>query len=193
MSALQQTLFDCVTPRAGQLISVTHTAKPLRFAGPTYEPRADNDRLTGQLFRVFKLMRDGGWRTLREIADTTGDPEASISAQLRHLKKPHFGGHGLEKRIRGERTRGLYEYRLTVNQEASTGPRSRSAWLVPVWLKMDILLMWKHALELGVEESELRELLGGYGCTSRKELTPEQARDFTSELSRLIRARSNHA
>lgn len=85
-----------------------------RFDGPAYEPPQDDRRLTGQLLRVFDLMKDGAWRTLQEIADATGDPHASISAQLRHLRKARFGSHDVEKKSRGERIHGLYEYRLTV-------------------------------------------------------------------------------
>jgi hypothetical protein len=57
-------------------------------------------------------MSDHQWRTLDEIADVTGDPHASISAQLRHLRKPRFGGYLVEKRSRGRRDQGLFEYRV---------------------------------------------------------------------------------
>lgn len=83
------------------------------FDGPAYSPPHDKRRLTGQIRRVYDLMRDGRWRTLQEIADATGDPHASISAQLRHLRKAKFGGHAVEKRHRGPKEQGLYEYKLT--------------------------------------------------------------------------------
>lgn len=86
-----------------------------RFNGAVYEPKHDDVRLTGQLERIFSLMKDGSWRTLYEISEFTGDPEASISAQLRHLRKARFGSHTVEKQPRGERAIGLYEYRLIVN------------------------------------------------------------------------------
>ena len=86
------------------------------FDGPVYEPEFDKARLTGQILRVFDCMKDGGWRTLREIELRTCDPQASISAQLRHLRKPKFGSHSLDKRARGDRNRGLWEYRLIVKQ-----------------------------------------------------------------------------
>lgn len=85
---------------------------PLRFNGPAYDPALDRDRLSGQIQRIFELVRDGQWRTLSEIAATTGDPEASVSAQLRHLRKPRFGAYVVEKRRRGLETAGLWEYRL---------------------------------------------------------------------------------
>ena len=85
-----------------------------RFDGSDYIPARDDVRLTGQLLRVFTTMQTGTWRTLAEIARTTGDPHASVSAQLRHLRKPRFGGHTIEKRHRGDPATGLWEYRLTV-------------------------------------------------------------------------------
>lgn len=91
--------------------SLINFDSPPRFDGPDYVPSRDNERLAGQMLRVFSLMRDGNWRTLREIAELTGDPEASVSAQLRHLKKERFGGHGLEKEHVGN---GLYLYKLVV-------------------------------------------------------------------------------
>jgi len=86
------------------------------FNGPVYESKHDKLRLTGQIFRVFKLMRDGKYRTLEEISDATGDPQASISAQLRHLRKRRFGKHEVKKQPRGERKHGLWEYQLIVNR-----------------------------------------------------------------------------
>lgn len=83
-----------------------------RFNGPDYVPGLDHDRLRGQILRVFELMKDSRWRTLEEIERETGDPQASVSAQLRHLRKKRFGEHVVEKRRRGEDTRGLWEYRL---------------------------------------------------------------------------------
>jgi hypothetical protein len=85
------------------------------FNGPAYNKETDQSRLTGQIFRVFSLMCDGKWRTLAEIARQTRDPEASISAQLRHLRKERFGSHSVERRNRGDRAQGLWEYRLVVN------------------------------------------------------------------------------
>lgn len=88
-----------------------------RFDGSDYVPERDNTRLTGQLSRVWNVMRDGQKRTLREIAEATGDPEASISAQLRHLRKPRFGAHEVSKEYLGE---GLYQYWLIVNDGRSS-------------------------------------------------------------------------
>ena len=85
-------------------------AEGLRFNGPTYDSGLDQARLTGQILRIYDLMRDGCWRSLPEIHEATGDPEASISAQLRHLRKPRFGQHDVQKQRRG--VGGLWEYRV---------------------------------------------------------------------------------
>jgi hypothetical protein len=83
-----------------------------RFDGSDYEPEFDDSRLRGQLARIYQLMKDGAWRTLSEIEEGTGDPQPSISAQLRHLRKKRFGSHKVNRRSRGEREHGLFEYQL---------------------------------------------------------------------------------
>lgn len=84
-----------------------------RFNGPDYDRGADQARLTGQILRVYEAMRGGAWRTLEELVQLAQAPAASVSAQLRHLRKPRFGGFTIEKRPRGDRAHGLWEYRLT--------------------------------------------------------------------------------
>jgi len=90
---------------------------PHDFDGPEYDPAHDRKRLTGQIGRVYDCMSDGVWRTLDEIHDLTGDPHASISAQLRHLRKERFGSHTVDRQARGNRSSGLYEYRLDFEGE----------------------------------------------------------------------------
>ena len=66
------------------------------------EPRAEEDDT--QLGAIRELMMRalgrGAWLTLGEIAAATEFAEASISAQLRHLRKTHHGEHRVEKRRR---------------------------------------------------------------------------------------------
>lgn len=90
-------------------LAIDFAPPPAHFNGDDYVPKRDDGRLRGQQLRIWELMRDGAWRTLGEIAAHTGDPEASISAQLRHLRKPRFGSHRIEKKHLGG---GLYAYRL---------------------------------------------------------------------------------
>jgi len=80
------------------------------FDGSDIVPEFDQARLTGQIKRVFNLMKDGHWRTLPEIATQTRDGESSISAQLRNLRKPRFGSFTVDKRRRGEPGSGCWEY-----------------------------------------------------------------------------------
>lgn len=84
-----------------------------RFDGPAYVPALDQTRLVRQLDRIRDLMLDGVWRTLGEIEQVTGYPQASISAQARHLRKPRFGGYVVEKRRRGPGRQGLWEIRVS--------------------------------------------------------------------------------
>lgn len=82
------------------------------FEGPDLTS-VDHERLGAQLSRIYNLMKDGRWRSLAQISKLTGDPEASVSAQCRHLRKPRFGGHIVERQHLGG---GVYEYRLIVNR-----------------------------------------------------------------------------
>lgn len=52
------------------------------------------------------MIEQKEWLSLLRIAYATGFGEASVSAQLRHLRK---AGRLLEKRYRGD---GVWEYRL---------------------------------------------------------------------------------
>jgi hypothetical protein len=75
-----------------------------------------------QLAKIRDFMLEaaarGVWLTLAEIAEPTEYGEASISAQLRHLRKPRHGRYRVEKRRRqsGEceagRSTGLWEYQI---------------------------------------------------------------------------------
>ena len=89
------------------------------FNGPEYKPSIDNERLKNQIDRIFEFMQDKKWRTLQEIQNETGDPQASISAQLRHLRKKRFGNHTVNKRrVSGKEKIGLFEYQLIPNGES---------------------------------------------------------------------------
>jgi len=82
--------------------------------------RAQRDVLSGLL---LVAGRAGHWLTLRELATMTGFGEASISAQLRHLRKAEFGGFVVKKRCReaaevvGRYAGPVWKYRM------SYGPR----------------------------------------------------------------------
>lgn len=71
--------------------------------------------IVGQTLRVYQALSAGAWLTLPELHRITGDPVASISAQIRHLRKPEFGGHTIDRRRRGIDARGLFEYRMQLD------------------------------------------------------------------------------
>jgi hypothetical protein len=84
--------------------------EPTLFDGP-FLKEEDHNRLAKQLGRVRTLMLDGCWRSLQEIADSTGDPPASVSARLRDLRKPRFGNYTVDRKSCGK---GLFLYRIPV-------------------------------------------------------------------------------
>jgi hypothetical protein len=79
-------------------------------------PRTQRDTVRDVLLLA---ARYDAWMTLDELARKTEFPPASISAQLRHLRKVEHGGYLVEKRRRewaekaqsGRRVR-VYEYQI---------------------------------------------------------------------------------
>ena len=89
----------------------TWTEVPL-FDGPNDpDDTGRNDRLQSQLVRVYRYMRNlnGALTTLPTVCDDLGLSAASLSARLRDLRKPRFGGFTIE---REHIENGLYAYRL---------------------------------------------------------------------------------
>jgi len=83
------------------------------FDGKTYDPALDGDRLRRQLGRTWEALRNGEWLTLFELSVKTADPEASLSARIRDLRKEKFGSYKVLRRRRdGEG--GLWEYRMVM-------------------------------------------------------------------------------
>ena len=68
--------------------------------GSVCEPEIDGKRLGKQCEKIRDYMLKNSWKTLAEIEEVLGYPQASISAQLRHLRKERFGGYGVEKHRR---------------------------------------------------------------------------------------------
>lgn len=91
------------------------TCEPL---GATYSPDLDRARLNRQQMAVFDVMRDGCWRSLRELSDASGAPEASASARLRDLRRM---GWTVERRRVGNLSSGLFRYRLVTTDQQGNG------------------------------------------------------------------------
>lgn len=95
-----------------------------RTYGPAFVAQLDGARLRRQRDDIAALMLDGRWRTLAEIEGAFAGrgccyPQASISAQLRHLRKPEFGWYLVEKQRRGRGCTGTWEYRVSVREIAA--------------------------------------------------------------------------
>lgn len=75
------------------------------------------------------------WLTLDELSKLTHYPPASISAQLRHLRKPEFGSYLVRKRqrvmgkfLRGEDFGTVWEYQIrSAIRQKFVGGRSRGS------------------------------------------------------------------
>lgn len=91
-----------------QRVRSEHAGSP-DFDGDTYRHDRDHARLTGQLRRVADALADGRWWTLASLAAHTGDPEASVSARIRDLRKGKFGGYTVLAENVGA---GRWRYRL---------------------------------------------------------------------------------
>ena len=81
------------------------------FDGETFDPAKDGVRLNRQL-RVVRdwMLERSSWYSLAEISRGTGEPEASVSARLRDLRKQRFGAYQVDRR---RRTEGQWEYRVS--------------------------------------------------------------------------------
>jgi hypothetical protein len=79
------------------------------FDGDDYQPDRDHARLKTQLDIIRNAMTGAGPLTLEQISKQTGAPHASVSAQLRNLRKPRFGSFTVVRKHLG---RGLYSYEL---------------------------------------------------------------------------------
>ena len=88
--------------------------------GPAYIEPLDGARLDKQRTTIYRYMLDRDWYTLAEISTSLGYPEGSVSAQIRHLRKPKFGGFQIETR-RHPSGNGSHLYQLHLSHDYSNG------------------------------------------------------------------------
>ncbi len=97
-------------------MNTLRTIRATHFPGTVYEPRLDFPRLATQLEVIRWAMHKAGqanlWLTLREIENRTGYTTASISAQLRNLKKAPWFLELRKRRRHGNPHVGLWEYQI---------------------------------------------------------------------------------
>ncbi|MGH7260166.1 MAG: hypothetical protein ACREI9_05725 [Nitrospiraceae bacterium] len=87
--------------------------------GPAFEAKLDGARVLSQMDEIRDRVLGNGWWTLAEIETATGFPQASISAQLRHLRKERFGAYQVERRRRSGA--GWWEYQVNAPVEIRDG------------------------------------------------------------------------
>lgn len=80
------------------------------FDGADYKHDRDSGRLLTQRDQIRLYMEKRDYVTLQEIADATGHPHSSVSAQLRNLRKERFGGYTVDRK---HISNGLYAYKLS--------------------------------------------------------------------------------
>jgi len=91
------------------------------FDGPAID-RSDIPRMTGQLKKVFELMQDGQWHTIRQVAKYAQCCEVSAGTRIRDLRKERFGGHTVKRR-RDRNRPGVFRYRLIIRRHPKKKPR----------------------------------------------------------------------
>src|ERR1700722_16927130 len=91
------------------------------FGGAAYEPKLDRARLSLQIERVRLYLLPGEWKTLHEMKAALEAmyapahfPEASLSAQLRNLRKEPYRLRIARRRRDGAHGAGagIWEYAL---------------------------------------------------------------------------------
>lgn len=89
---------------------------PEAARGKTCEAE-DTPRLNEQGLRVYNAMRDLRVHTLADLAAATGDPEASVSARIREIRRYlREGNKGDVIRERVPGGNGLHTYAMKLNR-----------------------------------------------------------------------------
>ena len=98
----------------------------LNFDGETFVPELDGKRISRQFDYVFDLMKDGKWRTLKQIQlallkQGVFATEAGISARLRDFRKKRYGEHTVNRMRTGDPKSGKFTYQLLVKVKRNNG------------------------------------------------------------------------
>ena len=107
-----------IAPVAAPVVAVDASVVGCGFGNKSTLIPSDIPRLQTQLDTVREIVADGQWRTIDTIAalveSKTGHRATpqSVSARLRDLRKPHFGGYRVDRR-RVSGSNGLFEYRVS--------------------------------------------------------------------------------
>ena len=90
----------------------------MHFHGPEIT-KEEKKRMGGNMLKVFRIMKDGKWRTIDEIRHLgVSSPPQSVAIYLRAFREPRYGSHEVPKRKLRINAR-IFEYRLIVNGDPS--------------------------------------------------------------------------
>ena len=103
--------------------------------GPDFSAKLDSQRIMDQHKRIRTFMleksKSGEWVSLEDIEFALGYPQASISAQLRHLRKPLFGGYIVNKK----RVGNYWEYMVLLPEKPKEpAVNERDLYINTEWL-----------------------------------------------------------
>lgn len=85
------------------------------FSGQTYSPELDHARLSTALGRVYTVLADEKWHTLKEIAEKARTSEAGCSARIRNLRETQWQRIYKVAAVHSERlTASVWRYRIVL-------------------------------------------------------------------------------
>jgi hypothetical protein len=91
------------------LLQLVTAKRPAQSAPAPPAAKEEQSRAT-KVYLTKRLMKDGRWRTLEEVAAWIDCSEAGASARLRDLRKKKYGAGTVDKRLRNDDGR-VWEYR----------------------------------------------------------------------------------
>jgi len=88
------------------------------FSGQTYDPAIDHARLSTALGRVYTVLSDEKWHTLKEIAEKARTSEAGCSARIRNLRETQWQRIYKVAAVHSERiTASQWRYRIVLGDK----------------------------------------------------------------------------
>jgi len=129
------------------------------FSGAGVETVDDNIRLGKQIDKVLSFIKNGEWFSLSQISEAINAPHASVSAQLRNLRKREHGSYIIERKNEGS---GYHLYRLSGVDTEQTSPRIKPSQRIISALQarvkqLETAIKTADPIELGRIKGELEK------------------------------------
>lgn len=116
-------------------------AKPAQFDG----------KKSNQIARILEAMKDGQWRTFKEIEELTGGDRRDTGRLLRFLKDPKFGSYIVELRSEGPEN----EYRV-LDKQNYNGVEPKPDSRMPAISREMLSLTAQQKFDLAVKQEKHR-------------------------------------